>query len=104
MNKTRIQIEEGFRDSKSVTYGLGIANGRRTTLIRAANLLLIPAPVHARQWARTVHVSSRTRRTAYSPLILARLVIQHLSERIPNHWPEQALELVADYLLSMWQS
>lgn len=41
--QTRMQIEENFRDTKSVTLGLGIANERRTTFARAENLLLIAA-------------------------------------------------------------
>ena len=38
-----MQIEEGFRDTKSVAYGLGIANGRHAAFMRAAHLLLIAA-------------------------------------------------------------
>lgn len=41
--KTRMQIEENFRDTKSVAYGLGIATGRYTSFARATNLLLIAA-------------------------------------------------------------
>lgn len=113
--RTRMQIEEAFRDTKSLAYGLGIATEPRTSFTRAANLLLIAALAafllwligclaRARQWERSVHVSSRTHHSAYSALFLARLVIGHLTERLPSSLPEQAPKLVAEYLHSVWQT
>lgn len=46
-----MQIEENFRDTKSVAYGLGIARENRTTLTRASNLLLIAALATLVLWA-----------------------------------------------------
>lgn len=113
--KTRMQIEEAFRDTKSEAYGLGTANEARTNLTRAANLLLIAALAafvlwivgclaRARGWERKVHVSSSTQRSAYSALFLARLVIGHLTGRLPISLPKQAPALVANYLHSVWQT
>ena len=41
--QARMQIEEGFRDSKSHRYGLGVARANRIGQQRRANLLLIAA-------------------------------------------------------------
>lgn len=96
--KTRMQIEEAFRDTKSAAYGLGTANEARTNLARAANMLLIAVLAafalwivgclaRARGWERNVHVSSCTHRSAYSAPFLARLVIGPLTGRLPSAPP-----------------
>lgn len=113
--KTRMQIEENFRDTKSVAYGLGIANGRYTAFERAANLLLIAALAsfalwmigclaRARHWERAVRVNSSSQSVSYSTLFLARLVIQHVHERLPRDCLDRADTLVTDYLQSLWQT
>ena len=93
--KTRMHIEENFRDTKSVVYGLGIARGRYTSFERATNLLLIAALAMFALWvigslAKRLHwewyvrVNSSSRTPDYSCLFLARLVIQHLNQRLPR--------------------
>lgn len=107
--KTRMQIEENFRDTKSVAYGLGIANGRYTSFARAANLLLIAALAtfalwvigcwaKIRRWDQAVRVNSSTRTEPYSTLFLARLVIAHVQTRLPRDCLDQAGSFAADYL------
>lgn len=91
--KTRMQIEEGFRDTKSVRYGLGIATRPSTSPERAANLLLIAALAtfllwvvgrlaRARGWDRAVRVTSAGSPLPYSTVFLARLVIEHTRHRL----------------------
>lgn len=110
--KTRMQIEENFRDTKSLAYGLGIARGCHTTLARAANLLLIAALAmfvlwmigclaKARHWDQAVRVNSSSRHADYSTLTLARLVIHYLQERLPGDCFETASQLAADYFQSV---
>ena len=106
--QTRMQIEEGFRDTKSVAYGLGIANGRHTTLARAANLLLIAALAsfllwvigclaEARDWRRLVTVSSSSKSPMYSPVFLARLLVQFTRQRLPLNCLDDAARMVRQY-------
>jgi len=107
--KTRMQIEEGFRDTKSISYGFGIANARYTSYARAANLLLIAALAsfmpwligclaNAReQWRKQVAVSSSRKSAAYSPIFVARLIVRHLHERLPLSCLKNAAKLVTQY-------
>ncbi|MGH8225571.1 MAG: hypothetical protein ACRER1_05425, partial [Gammaproteobacteria bacterium] len=106
---------ENFRDTKSLAYGLGIANGRYTSFERAANLLLIAALAsfalwmigclaRARHWEQAVRVNSSSQSASYSAPFLARLVIQHVHERLPRDCLDHADSLVTDYLQSLWQT
>lgn len=93
--KTRMQIEEGFRDTKSTTRGLGIANARYTSYARAANLLLIAALASfmlwligclarlRETWRQQVAVNSSSKSPAYSPIFIARLIVKYIHERLP---------------------
>ncbi len=110
--KTRMQIEENFRDTKSLAYGLGIARDRHTTLVRATNLLLIAALAifvlwmigclaQARHWDQAVRVNSSSQHADYSALTLARLVIHYLHERLSNDCFDTAGQLAADYFQSV---
>lgn len=107
--KTRMQIEENFRDTKSPTYGLGIARGRHTSFLRATNLLLLAAlatfvlwligcVANAHRWDKHVRVNSSSRQPDYSTLYLARLVIQHLRRRLPHLSLNQPSQFVSVYL------
>jgi hypothetical protein len=113
--KARMQIEEGFHDTKSVAYGLGIANGRHTTLRRAANLLLIAALAsfllwligclaEARDWNRLVRVNSSSKSPTYSPIFLARLLIQFTRNRLPLSCLDDAARIARQYTLSVLSS
>lgn len=110
--KTRMQIEEGFRDTKSVAYGLGIATGRYTSLERAANLLLIAVLANfllwvigcianTRQWQRLVSVNSSSRSPTYSPIFLARLLVQFTRNRLPLGCLDAAVRIAGQYTQSV---
>jgi hypothetical protein len=111
--KTRMPIEENFRDTKSVTYGLGIANEGRTSFLRAANLLLMAALAlfvlwligcwaKNRGWTRAVRVNSSSRSTDYSTIFLARQIIQETRHRLPPACLYPASRLVQRYLESLY--
>jgi hypothetical protein len=110
--QTRMQIEENFRDTKSVAYGLGIARSRPTSFARATNLLLIAALAlfalwligclaKARGWQRMVRVNSSSRSADYSTIFLARLVIQHHNDRLPRDCLQQASTIAQQYIQSV---
>lgn len=110
--KTRMQIEENFRDTKSAAFGLGVAKGRYTPFERAANLLLIAALAafvlwligclaKHRGWQRRVQATSGPTSPEYSVLFLARLVIQHIEDRLPSHCLDAAPALLSEYLRSV---
>ena len=115
LSQTRMQIEEGFRDTKSVAYGLGVANGRHTTLARAANLLLIAALAGFLLWAigclaeardgrRWVTVSSSSQSPTYSPVCLARLLVQFTRNRLPLGCLDDAARMARQYNQSVLSS
>ena len=110
--KTRMQIEEGFRATKSVAYGLGIANRRHTSIERAANLLLIAALASfllwvigclakARAWHHQVSVNSSSKSPTYSPLFLARLLVQFTHHRLPLGCLDAAARISSQYTQSV---
>ena len=113
--KTRMQIEEGFRDTKSVVYGLGIATGRYTSFARAANLLLIAALAsfllwvigclaQARDWHRLVRVNSSSKSPTYSPIFLARLLVQFTRNRLPLRCLDGAAKIARQYTQSVLEN
>lgn len=113
--KTRMQIEENFRDTKSTAYGLGIARKRYTHFERALNLLLIAALAgfvlwligclaQARRWDRLVRVNSSSRQPDYSTLTLARLVIQHHTGRLPRDCLDNASSMITEYLSTVLEA
>jgi len=106
--KTRMQIKENFRDTKSLACGLGIARGRHTSFERAANLLLIAALAtfvlwligalaKVQGWLHCVRVNSSSRSADYSLVFLARLIIQHRAGRLPRSCLDQAAPLATGY-------
>ncbi len=85
--RSRMQIEEGFRDTKSRRYGLGLADESRIKGERLANLLLIAMLASLVLWligtcikntdtAKHVQVNSIKDRTVYSTNFLARISLQ----------------------------
>lgn len=84
--RTRMQIEEGFRDGKSVRYGLGLSQQARTQMHRRAVLCLLATLATFVLWCigvagkknplvRRVSVNSSSQREPYSAIFLARLLI-----------------------------
>jgi hypothetical protein len=110
--QARMQIEEGFRDSKSHRYGLGVARANRIGQQRRANLLLIAALAAFLLWcigvagknqpiAKQVRVNSSSKREPYSLIFLARLLLQQPAFRLsPCHiW--QSLTTLNPYIKSL---
>lgn len=112
--QARMQIEEGFRDSKSYRYGLGVTQANRMGQQRRANLLLIAALAAFLLWcvgvagknqpiAKQVCVNSSSKRDpcSYSLIFLARLLLQQPTFRLsPSHiW--QSLTTIIPYIKSL---
>ena len=88
--KKRMQIEQGFRDSKSARYGLGVCTWCRVNVKRRAILCLIASCVLWLLWcvgtmmsttdkARQLRVNSSSPRAPYSVIFLARLLLRRQS-------------------------
>ena len=110
--QTRMQIEEGFRDCKSVHYGLRLSQNRRMTLERRSVLCLIAAcaifvlwciGVASRntKWAKQVRVNSSSKRSSYSVIFLARLVIIKPYFRLSDKDQISALGQIKTYMGSV---
>jgi hypothetical protein len=110
--QARMQIEEGFRDSKNHRYGLGVAQANRIGQQRRANLLLIAALAAFLLWcigvagknqpiAKQVRVNSSSKREPYSVIFLARLLLRHPAFRLsPSHiW--QSLTTINPYIKTL---
>ena len=106
--KARMQIEENFRDTKSESYGLGIAKENRTTFHRASNLLLIAALATLVLWANgafaiqqklewLVVVNSSSKRPSYSVIFIARLLIRHTQLKLPASCINKTQKLIRLY-------
>lgn len=116
--QTRMQIEEGFRYTKSYRYGLGVANANRIGQQRRTNLLLVAALVPLRVlaafllWcigvarktqplAKRVRVNSSSKRDPYSVIFLARLLLQQQTFRLSNGQLWQSLTTIKPYVESV---
>jgi len=87
--RIRMQIEEGFRDTKSIRYGLDLADESRIQAERRANLLLIAALLTFALWLvgvslkgsateRHIWVNTGTKRAPYSVIFLARIACRYV--------------------------
>ncbi len=110
--KTRMQIEEGFRDCKSVHYGLCLSQNRRMNQRRRSVLCLIAActifvlwcigvAAQHTQLAKQVKVNSSSKRAPYSFIFLARLLIAQAHFRLPEKAITNALRQVKIYMESV---
>jgi len=110
--KTRMQIEEGFRDCKSVHYGLCLSQNRRMNQCRRSVLCLIAActifvlwcigvAAQHTQLAKQVKVNSSSKRAPYSFIFLARLLIAQAHFRLPEKAITNALRQVKIYMESV---
>ncbi len=110
--KTRMQIEEGFRDCKSVHYGLCLSQHRRMNRQRRSVLCLIAACAIFILWcigvagtqtaiARQVRVNSSSKRTSYSTIFLARLLLAQSHFRLSNKAILNALSHINIYMESI---
>jgi hypothetical protein len=109
--KTRMQIEEGFRDCKSVHYGLCLSQNRRMNQHRRSILCLIAActifvlwcigvAAQQTQLAKQVRVNSSSKRAPYSVVFLARLLIAKAHFRLPETAINRALTQIKIYMES----
>ena len=107
--KTRMQIEEGFRDCKSIHYGLGLSQNRRINVYRRTVLCLIAACAIFVLWcigtagfqtdiARQVRANSSSKRPSYSVIFLARLLIAQTQFRLPDKAIITALSQIDIYM------
>ena len=110
--QSRMQIEEGFRDSKNHRYGLGIAKANRIGQQRRANLLLIAALAAFLLWcmgvagknqpvAKQVRVNSSSKREPYSVIFLARLLLQQSTFRLLPSQIWRSLTTINPYIESL---
>jgi Transposase DDE domain len=107
--KTRMQIEEGFRDSKSATFGLGVCALGRVGAARRAILLLITALAIFLLWmvgtiaatgelARRERVNSSSKSATYSVIFMARLLVKRHRLRLSKKQYNAALAQIARYI------
>jgi len=110
--KTRMQIEEGFRDCKSVHYGLSLSQNRRMSQDRRSVLCLIAACTIFVLWcvgvagkqtdlARQVRVNSSSKRETYSNIFLAKLLLSHKRFKLLEKNITDALSTIKPYMESV---
>jgi len=107
--KTRMQIEEGFRDCKAVHYGLCLSQNRGMNRSRRSVLCLIAACTIFVLWcigtsgkqtdiAKQVRVNSSSNRPPYSVVFLAKLLIAQAHFRLPDKVLSIALNEIETYM------
>lgn len=110
--RTRMQIEEGFRDTKSTNYGLDLACGSRIEAERRANLLLIAALTIFALWLiglslkgteieRQIRVNSGQKNSPYSVIFLARIACRYLSFTLPDDYWKIAQVMLTGYFKTL---
>lgn len=107
--RTRMQIEEGFRDCKSAKYGLGLSSNRRVNQARRSILCLLTALAIFVLWcigmagratdnAKQLRVNSSSKRDPYSVIFLARMLIRQQHFQLPKVAIHEALGHVQSYM------
>jgi len=110
--RTRMQIEEGFRDTKSTSYGLDLACESRIKTERRANLLLISALTIFALWLiglslkgteteRQIRVNTGQKGSPYSVIFLARIACRYLSLTLPDDYWKIAQDMLAGYFKTL---
>ena len=106
--RARMQIEEGFRDTKSSHYGLDLARESRIKTDRRANLLLIAAIIIFALWLvglsikgsaieRQIRVNSSSKHSPYSAIFLGKIACCYVSFEMPDDYLELAQVLLIGY-------
>jgi hypothetical protein len=106
--RSRMQIEEGLRDTKSSHYGLDFTSESRIEAERRANLLLIAALIIFALWLtgiclkgtdieRHIKVNSSQDHSPYSVIFLARIACRYVAFELSASMLEQAQTLLLDY-------
>jgi len=107
--RTRMQIEEGFRDCKSEKYGLGLSSNRRVNQARRSILCLLTALAIFVLWcigvagratdkAKQLRVNSSSKREPYSVIFLARLLTRQKKFQLPKQTINEVLGYVQSYM------
>jgi len=110
--RTRMQIEEGFRDCKATHYGLGLSQNRRMNKCRRSVLCLLTTLATFMHWCigvagkesaivRQVSVNSTSKRTTYSVIFMARLLISQKRFRLSERAIISALSMIKPYMESV---
>ena len=110
--RSRMQIEEGLRDTKSTHYGLDFTSESRIEAERRANLLLIAALIIFALWLtgiclkgthieRHIKVNSSQDHSPYSVIFLARIACRYVAFELSASMLEQAQALLVDYFDSL---
>ncbi len=106
--RARMQIEEGFRDTKSTRYGLDLTRETRIKADRRAILLLIAALIIFALWLvglslkgsateRQIKVNSGTKRSPYSVIFLGKIACRYVVFEVPDDYLELAQALLVGY-------
>jgi hypothetical protein len=106
--RTRMQIDEGFRDTKSTHYGLDLANDSRIQAERRANLLLIAALIVFALWLvglslkgsateRQIKVNSGSKHSPYSVIFLGKIACRYVAFELSDDYLELAQALLVGY-------
>jgi len=107
--RTRMQIEEGFRDCKAVHYGFCLSQNKRMSKQRRTILCLMTACAMFILWyigtagkqtsvAKQVRVNSSSKREPYSAIFLAKLLIAQKNFRLTEKAIEGALDNIKPYI------
>ena len=105
--RSRMQIEESFRDGKSVHYGLGLSQHQKMNRQRRSILCLLATCAIFVLWcigtakknsdlAKQVRVNSSSKREPYSVIFLAHLVVVQRHFRITTRELMDSIKKVAD--------
>lgn len=106
--RTRMQIEEGFRDTKSHHYGLDLTRESRIQVERRANLLLIAALIIFALWLvglslkdsiteRHIRVNSSSKHSPYSVIFLGKIACRYVLVELPDDYLNLAQALLIGY-------
>lgn len=107
--RTRMQIEEGFRDTKSTQFGLGLSQyphmnpRRRAVLCLIASCALfvlwcIGTAVKQSNLIKQFTVSSKRKRPPYSAIFLARLLLKRKRYKLSERRFNEAINQVQPYI------
>lgn len=110
--QTRMQIEEGFRDTKSHRFGMGISQYRHMNPRRRAILCLIASCAQFVLWCigtvakqsqqvQSIRVNSASKRLPYSAIFLATLLLKQKRFKPPAKFINDALKEIQAYAISI---
>lgn len=109
--RCRMQIDEGFRDTKATHYGLDLADESRIQSQRRANLLLIAALILFALWVVGIHLKGSEverhikvnsgSKSPYSVIFLARIACRYVTFELPVHYWVLAQALLVSYFVNL---